>query len=102
MHPIVYSIHPIREMGCKYRMCVIWGVKRKPWGVNKISQKEEEKGGELSSGETEAERERAGQRTWLSFAGRLHHFSFSLSILFLFLELTAAKKQFDQRRSIKK
>ena len=26
LHPMVFSIHLIREMGCKYRVCVIWGV----------------------------------------------------------------------------
>ena len=26
LHPMVFSIHPIREMGYKYGVCVIWGV----------------------------------------------------------------------------
>ena len=26
LHPIHFSIHPIREMGSKYGVCVIWGI----------------------------------------------------------------------------
>ena len=37
LHPIHFSLHPIREMGMKTWVCVIWGVERKKLGVNRIS-----------------------------------------------------------------
>ena len=37
LHPIHFSLHPIREMGVKTWVCVIWGVDRKNLGVNRIS-----------------------------------------------------------------
>ena len=32
LHLMVFSIHPIREMGCKYGVCVIWGCIEKNMG----------------------------------------------------------------------
>ena len=29
LHHIHFSLHPIREIGCEYDVCVIWGVERK-------------------------------------------------------------------------
>ena len=39
LHPKNFSIHPIREMGCKNWLCVIWSVKRNSLDVNRISPK---------------------------------------------------------------
>ena len=38
LHPIHFSLHPIREMGIKTWVCVIWGVERKKLGINRISR----------------------------------------------------------------